>query len=559
MQSPTSRGTQSRPLVGVRALPLLPPQGTITAAALKALVNRWPVVLVILFLLGVNILLVIRYVGLVSVSTDDGRVMMFTAQILRDPGVWVSTLPLLQFFTYGALVTLFGWDAPLVLVPLVFSLALALLIGYAAYRMTGGKAWAFLAAALALTSLPAFFALSRALSFHAPTLFFGYAGLFAAISYFRQGGRWPLAAAVLALPAAFYSYNTGLLFLLIPPLYLLVDRGRPTLTRLVWVYAFVGVLATPWLVSHLATFGLDDFYRQRESWVIDRGYLEWRNLEFWGIGSESRVAFAKRLPRMFEVAAGRLIIPVAIFSMIGVIRLPNWSSRSAVLIALAIPLAALLYVSPAGYPRYTYIMLPGLVLLSIYGFAGIVEWLSSRRYLSYLATALGIATIGLLTVVFIQAVDDNLNTIDQKKSQSTTEKERELAQIAELIDDGKAVMGSRVSPLIRYERDSELLTPDFASEEDFVIYLAWESDKEVGQMLERNNVGWLLIQRPAKTWEMNYHGWLTLVTGHLPQHHLKIPDSKLVTRVYDGSTYYLYKVGGGEEASLKSVREGDRE
>jgi 4-amino-4-deoxy-L-arabinose transferase-like glycosyltransferase len=511
-----------------------------SSTALKAAVSRDPLSvaglsLAVLFLLGVYIFLVIRYAGLVPADSDDGRVMLFTAQILRDPGTWIAVLPLLQYFAYGMLVTLFGWGAPLVFVPLLFSLALAMLIGYVAYRMTGGKLWAFLAAAFAMSSLPVFFAQSRSLTFHAPALFFGYLGVFAAINHMRQGGRWPLAVAGLALPAAFYSYNIGLLFLLIPPLFLLVDRSRATLTRLISIYGVVFVLAAPWLVSHLATFDLDHFFRQRESWALDQGYLELRNVEFFGIGSESRFSFLTRLPNMFEGAAGPLIIALVFFSVVGLVWMPNWSWRSAALVALAIPIAALLYVTPAAYTRYTYMVLPGLVLLSVYGLTSLLNELSVDRRASNRATVLRIATIGLLAMLVLQRVDDNIS------KEPVAGKELELAQVAQIIDDGKGVIGSRVAPLIRYERDSELLIPDFVSQEDFVTYLSWPSDETVAEMLQRKNVGWLLIRHPADKWEISYNAWLTTVTGQPPQH-FRMVDSPLAERVYKGNWYSLHRV-----------------
>jgi hypothetical protein len=117
------------------------------------------------------------------------------------------------------------------------------------------------------------------------------------------------------------------------------------------------------------------------------------------------------------------------------------------------------------------------------------------------------------------------------------------------MDDDKAVLGARVSPVVHYDPERQLLTPDFITEEDFVTYLTWQSTGAVAEMFERNDVGWLLLQQPLDIWERDYNGvWLRPVTGLLPQHFLKMEDSELVNKVYEGETYVLYRVVGGDES-----------
>ena len=473
-------------------------------------------------------------------GTDDSRVIMYTGEILRNPGSWIFEieLPLLQYLSYASLVKLFGWGMPLVLVPLLFSVALALLVGYIAHRVAGGP-WAFLAAALALASLPVFLLQARSLPFYPPMLFFGYGGVFAAITYLRGGDRLTFVAAVLALAAALYSFAMGIIFLPVPLLYVLIDRERLVLGRLGKMYAAVAGLTLPWFVWHLTVGGLAGLRQQQMNWQIERGYQRIRNIEFWGTQTDSRIDFVENLPRMLEDAAGPLIFVLAGLCIVGLIRLPSWSWRAAALIALAIPFGTLVYAAPAIYARYIYSVLPAVVLLSVYGFHGLLRWVSSGRLTVHLARMVAIATVALLGTVFVQHALDQMNTIDRTETLWGT---GELPLITALVDDDKAVLGSRVLPLTRYKPENALLSLGFMSEDDAVTYLLWPSDGTVEPVLQRNDVGWVLIAQPAETWERDYNLWLRNAAGQLPSHYLKIEDSELAEKVYDGPRYSLYRI-----------------
>jgi 4-amino-4-deoxy-L-arabinose transferase-like glycosyltransferase len=523
-------------------------------AVLSSATYQAALALIALFLLAVAIWFVVQLAGYRPDGPDDARTLVFTNNILREPGTWIlkQELPLLQFATYAFLITLFGWDTPLVLVPLLFSAALALLVGYIAKR-AGGGLWAFLAAALMLASLPVFLVQAKCLPFYPPTLFFGYGGAFAAIVYARGGGRMAFLGAVLGLPAALYSFGIGIVFLAVPPLYLLIDRRRPVLTRLAQAYAIVVALAAPWLVWHLAVDGYDGLFRQQTTWLIDRGYLNIRNSEFWDTGSSSHIAFLGRLPGMFADASGPLATPLAALSIVGLIRLPSWSWRAAVVLALAVPVAGLVYAVPASFNRYVYVLLPALVLLSAYGLHSLLRLLSSYRRTAYLSIVGATLALGLLGTLFLQNVQDALDTANLMQTRPT---QSELAHVAELIDDDKAVIGSRPYWLIYHNHENELLTTDFLSEEDFVTYLSWPSDEAVAEMFERNNVGWILILQPAERWERDYHVWLTKAAGQLPQHYVKVKDSRLVEEVYAGYSFSLYRVVPNGEAAARESAQG---
>ena len=254
---------------------------------------RAGLVLVVLFLLGVAAWFAFELRDYTPLRSDDLGTMRYTNEILNHPGLFSPgsvvlerQLPLLQYFTYSSLVGLFGWGFPIVMVPFLFSAALALVVGYAAYKVTK-EIWAFPVVALAMGSLPVFASQARSLPFYPPVLFFGYGGLIAAVIYLRSGSKAGLVGATAGLVGSLYSYNIGVLFLPVPILYLLIDHGRIVTMRLARLYAIVTLLAIPFVVWHLAVGGLDGFFRQDIRWMVDQGYLLIRNLEFVGSGSSS--------------------------------------------------------------------------------------------------------------------------------------------------------------------------------------------------------------------------------------------------------------------------------
>ena len=242
---------------------------------------------------------------------------------------------------------------------------------------------------------------------------------------------------------------------------------------------------------------------------------------------------------MLDKSAGTLLLPLIGLGVLGLIRLPNWSWRTAILLALAIPIGALVYRSVGGIPRYIYILLPGLVLLAAYGLADLVQVLRSYKRTVYLVPVLGVAMVALLGSTYLVNAREQ---VEKTQDLTSSSRQRELSRIANLVDDRAAVLGSRAGQLIPYLRQNELLAAKSVTEDEFVTYLSWRSRQAVNKLLENNGVGWVLIRKPAEKWEVNYHVWLQSVTGKPPRHHETLKKSKLVELVHDGKDYRLYRV-----------------
>ena len=278
--------------------------------------------------------------------------------------------------------------------------------------------------------------------------------------------------------------------------------------------------------------------------MAEKGYLEIRNTEFWGIASHSPLEFLGKLPVMLEAAAGPLVFVLAVLGAVAVLKMPSWRWRIASLIALAIPTGALIGKTPASYTRYVYIFLPGLVLLSVYGFHSVCGDRARLRcgLMGLTCFTTVVASVAVLCTLFFLNARGELAAVERVKEGQI---QQEMHQLVDLIDDDRAVLGSRAVRIMSYVQRNEVVTPYYASEEDFVTYLTWPSDGEVDAMLGKNNVGWVLIRKPAERLERDYHVWLETAVGQLPQHYLQLETSSLVSAVHDGRYFTLYRVHRG--------------
>ena len=494
-----------------------------------------------LFALTVAVWMVVGFAQYVPVHVDDARIQAdaFSAISTNGSSIFRDGLPFMEVATYVVWVKIFGWGS-LIAIPIVFSIALAVLTGYVAYRVTESP-WAGLAALLLLASLPLFLERARLLPFYPATMFFGYAGIFGAFCYAR-GGRWStLVTGIVGLSGALYSFNLGLLFLPIPVLYLILERSRSTLLRLVHVYGPVLLLSLPWLVWHWRVYGPDQLWRQRLYWMAEKGYLEIRNTEFWGIASHSPLEFASKLPGMLETAAGPLVFVLAVLGVVAVLKMPSWRWRIASLIALAIPTGALIGKTPASYTRYVYIFLPGLVLLAVYGFHSLCGDRARLRggLMGLTCFAAVVTSVAVLCTLFFFNARGELSVVERVKEGQI---QQEMSQLVGLIDDDRAVLGSRAVKVMSYLQRNEVVYPPYTSEEDFVTYLTWPSDGEVDAMMDKYGVGWVLIRKPAEQFERDYQVWLKTAVGQLPRHYLQLETSSLVSEVHDGRYFTLYRV-----------------
>ena len=150
-----------------------------------------------------------------------------------------------------------------------------------------------------------------------------------------------------------------------------------------------------------------------------------------------------------------------------------------------------------------------------------------------------VASVVVLCTLFFLNARGELAAVERVKQGQI---QQEMRQLVDLIDDDRAVLGSRAVGIMSYLQRNDVVTPYYASEEDFVTYLTWPSDGEVDAMMAKNSVGWVLIRKPSELLERDYHVWLETAAGQLPRHYLQLETSSLVSEVHNGRYFTLYRV-----------------
>ena len=77
------------------------------------------------------------------------------------------------------------------------------------------------------------------------------------------------------------------------------------------------------------------------------------------------------------------------------------------------------------------------------------------------------------------------------------------------MSDDRGVVGDR-STYLNFRR-TDLLTygGQFLTQDEFVTFLTWPSDRAVVDMMRRRDIGWVLVPHNRKRWVYRYHGaWL---------------------------------------------------
>jgi hypothetical protein len=94
--------------------------------------------------------------------------------------------------------------------------------------------------------------------------------------------------------------------------------------------------------------------------------------------------------------------------------------------------------------------------------------------------------------------------------------------------------------------DNRINTVFLIDEADYVTYLSWPSDQEVLSVLDRHDIGWLLLYKNAARWERDYNVWLERHYGLTPRHYVEAAKSENFRKVAEGEVYILYQVLPGQ-------------
>jgi hypothetical protein len=424
-------------------------------------------------------------------------------------------------------------------VRLVTVLAVPALAAAAAYttRRISGSMLGAAAAALALLSTPAVLARATLVPMYPAMLACGTLGCWLAYRAMTDHRSWRYAlGAGASLVAALELHNVGQLFLAVPGLLVIAcPRWRPALAGLLRIGVVIAGLAVPRLVVNVSEGGLSRVTENRTDYWITKGYvsrIQTELLGYEGVG-EPIGSYLERLPGRFVGslgAEGWLALGLAALAILGL----RWRAKLFVLACLGFMVAAITVKQIPPFPRYYSPLWPGIAILA--GLA--VGWLVRRRQIAGRV----VGTILVLALALLSAL--SYRTVAQRTAEQAAAVEaKPYQQLADMVDDGKGVIGARSHVLAQVDPDIPTYGGQFLTEREYVTYLSWPSDDAVIAMMERHDIGWVLIN-PDPRLETQYHNtWLVPAHGLVSRQVAAVAASPAFCQVAAIDGFVLYRLG----------------
>lgn len=485
------------------------------------------------------LLLLFQY-GVAIISSDSAVVIDTAAYVQKIDHAWLLQTqepPLLQA-VYGPLLSGLEDSQPLVLVPILLTVALAALTGGLAARLTKSTvAGVFAGLFLLATEIPV--SQSRLLPLYAGFIAFGMLSVWFAARYVRED----CAPLKLALWAAFFcllavtAHGAGLYFLIFAFVAGLFVRDKNSFGRYVKLVVALGLFMLPWLISHLWVDGLHQLLTARSTWFVSKGYLSQVSVDYFHQAVAGPGDIVVLLPKSLLQALGWTAIIAVPLCVVALTKM----SRRAIGFMLLAPVglvAPMILFQTRVFARYFYPLLPGIAILSAIGIVTLGEYKWGpvvKRFVPPIA-------IGLALVSLVGYGVHLSHELALASDEIASAERQDLERAAGYIEDGKAVIASRRSTVLTLEAPDVLVYyADMLTENEFVSYLTWDRS-EVQKLLRNRDIGWALVRKPARA-EVGYNAtWLEPAYGTTPTYVKALRHDPLSCLVYQGDNYDLYRL-----------------
>lgn len=432
--------------------------------------------------------------------------------------------------------------------------ALAGVTAVVARRVSGSNLAAFVAP-VALLAIPPVLVRTVAVPMYPAMLAFGYLGGWLAHRAISEGKGWrlPLGAAF-CLVMSFECHSVGQLFMAVPVLLLILATDlRRAVAMVARIYGIAAVICIPRLAVNLSEGGLSRLTSSRTDYWINKGYLREIQTSFWeytGVG-EPLPTYVGRLPGRFVDSLGSfgwVVLAFAVVMMIVVLR-----GRARVFALGCVGFMALAATAKTVQPfaRYFSPLWPGMAILTGMFVAELVR--KRHAVLRVLGTTAALASIAGLVTVAVVSYQARARTT---RTMSHQVQAGPYSQLAEMIDDGRGVIGSRSHVLVNVDSEIEAYGGQFLTEDEYATYLTWPSDEEVIDMLDRHDIGWVLVN-PNRLIEVDYHNtWLLPNHGEPARQVWMVAESPNFCKVASPAGLTLYKLDRSGRPCPLEEREG---
>jgi outer membrane murein-binding lipoprotein Lpp len=414
---------------------------------------------------------------------------------------------------------------------------LAATISYLAWKLSRSAAASF-GAVLSLMAFQSILRRASLLPMYPTMLAFGFMGVYLAHRTIGRSGAPRRTFAIfsgLCLILAMEAHPLGQLFVLVPPFLLVTAPLRAAVGGLWRVYAAATCFYIPRAVVNLMDGGLSHFLLNRVDFWVTQGHLLSiqedflmypSRYDFFGYLSD----FTTRVVQDMRSPLGLMVIGLTISGLFLARGRQRWFGP----LAFSFVTAVALYREAPAFSKYFSPQLVGLALA-----AGLTIGLMWRRR-SVLIRGIGAAA---LVVLLTGGWLNFANALRTTRIYQQSILSGPLPSLAGRIEDGKGVIGARAIHLGWVDPEIEVYSGFFLREEEFVTFLTWPSDRAVMDVLERHDIGWVLVN-PDHALETAYHeAWIRPAYG-LPVRHLRaLEGSRSFCVAAERDGYVLYRLG----------------
>jgi hypothetical protein len=428
-------------------------------------------------------------------------------------------------------------------------LVLGGVVAYVTYRLTGVM-WASAAAVVGLFCMSGVFERVIRLPMYPTMLALGYFGgwlCYRAVS--EPESRWRCALpAGICLALAQEAQGVGQLFLAVPLLVVVfAPRLRSGLLQLARVGAGVALVLIPRLAINLAEGGTSHLTTFRSDYWITEGYVVRIQNDFWfyqGISEDVGDYLGKLPGRFVETLGGQgwLVLVAAGLACLAGCR--GVRSRLFTFLALAFFVLAITLKPVPPFARYYSPVWPGVAIL-----AGVLVATLVRRRRSWLTTgALRAVGAGLSVALVVGASLTYRDAVDLTERQRRGMELQPFREFVAAIDDGKGVIGARAHvTLLSVTADLPTWGDQFLTEREYVTFLTWPSDAAVIAMMERHDIGWVLVHAMIGLETAYNNTWLGPRHQDTVRHTAALAQSPNFCRYMSAAGFVLYRLGACED------------
>lgn len=437
--------------------------------------------------------------------------------------------------------------------------ATASVTSFITFRITRSL-WAAAAAAASLLCLTAVTERATRIPFYGLMLALGYLGAWYAYRTLTdERFRWGLAVpAALLVVLSQEVHGVGQLFLAAPLLVAVFASDRHVAAlRLTRLYGAIALAMLPRVVLNLSVDGFRSVTSPRADYWITEGYvakLQTEMLGYQGV-DEPWLEFLGRLPERFVASLGPTGWGVVVLAVVVAALLLRGRARVFVLAVVTFLALALTVKRVPPFPRYFSHAWPGMAILVGVGVATLGRWARARwtpeaaRWLSAGAVAV-LAVPALVTVA--TAGRDAADARELVEDSGTR-------QIARAVVDDRGVIGARATQaFFTLGTEVPVWGDQFLTEDEYVTYLTWPSDRAVLDVLDRHDIGWVYIT-DVRQLELDYNdAWLRDAHGRSARHVDAVAASPNFCLVRQVGFKLLYRVGPCPPSSGDGVDEAAR-